>query len=839
LKKGIYRMFEKINKKEYLFCFFLIFMSGESADIFASIDSHEKPVSSQSRKNVHRPFDGEAKWIWTATGTRQAKHHIDNYRVAYFRRSFTVLAPAPNLIIHVSADSRYILWFNGQYIGRGPAKGDIAHQFYDTYDISHLLRKGKNVLAAHVMSFAPSWVEYNVGSPPASIMTATNGFVLDGRLKDADGNDVENLCTDALWLVAEDSAYYHEPRPEVKAIVGLFENFRGKNYPWGWQEIDFDEKGWQAATVMTKAVRPDNVADSFMPHRLIPRIIPFMEEKNERFSGVIDSYGVERKKASDLIRNDTPMKIPANSQVKITFDTGQETTAFPLLGCEGGQDAEIRIKYAETLFRNGEKLRIPDDQPFEFIGYWDRCWPGGGKEIYEPFLWRTFRFVELAITTGEQPLVINRFSIRFNGYPFQMQAQFETSDPDFARIWEVSWRTLRLCAHEAYDDGPYWEQLQYAGDLHVSSLLAYNLAADYLLTRQALRHFDWSRTWEGITQSRYPSRVPQIIPFWSLHWIFMNYDYYYHSGDLEEIRQRFNGLISVLEWFLPLINAEGLISKVPYWCVADWSPDWKDPKWGSGIPPGTKDGPSAMINLMYIAALRRVSELADHLGKQEQVDVLKQRADRMTDAVNQMFWSEKENLYTDRPAGTEVSQLTNAWAILSKTADEKRAKFICQRLIDDSTLCRAAYFGKFFIFRALSGAGEYNRAFPLFEAWRNMLKMGCTTWPEDPSLGRSECHVWSSAPAYDFLAEILGVKPLAPGFDKILIRPHPGDLQWARGAVPTPHGEVTVYWRFEKKSFILEGEAPKGIPVQINMPGGARETIPDGGKFSFSEPEKF
>ena len=666
-------------------------------------------------------------------------------------------------------------------------------------------------------------------------MTATNGFVMDGVLVDPKENVIEKLYTDSKWLVAADSAYHHEPRPEVHAIVGLFEDFQGKNFPWGWQTLDFDDSGWSTATVLTKAVRPDNVADSFMPHRLIPRIIPFLEETEERFAHAIHCEGVNQDKAGNLIRNDTPLTIPPNARVKITFDAGVETTAFPMLESEGGQGAEVRIKYAEVLFRGGKKLRIPDEQPFEFIGYWDRTWPAGGVETYEPFSWRTFRFVELTISTGKHPITINRFKFRFTGYPFQLRAQFETSDPDHARMWDVSWRTLRLCAHEAYDDGPYWEQLQYAGDLHVSSLLAYNMGGDYLLTRQALRHFDWSRTWEGITQSRYPSRAPQIIPFWSLHWIFMNHDYYYHSGDLNEIRDRFAGLISVLDWFMPLRNEEGLIANVPYWCVADWSPDWHDPVWGWGIPPGTKDGTGAMINFMYISALHKVAELAQVLGNDEQAAELQKRAQVMTRVANRTFWSETENLYTDRPTGPEVSQLTNAWAILSDVADKKRAKTICQRLVTDSTLCRAAFFGKFFLFRALSHAQEYNRAFPMFEPWRDMLKMGCTTWPEDPSLGRSECHVWSSAPAYDFLAEILGVKPLEPGFAKILIQPHLGYLEWARGQIPTPKGDVHVNCRFEKGEFRIDGKTPQGIPVLVHMPSGAKKEVISGGEFSFSE----
>jgi len=105
-------------------------------------------------------------------------------------------------------------------------------------------------------------------------------------------------------------------------------------------------------------------------------------------------------------------------------------------------------------------------------------------------------------------------------------------------------------------------------------------------------------------------------------------------------------------------------------------------------------------------------------------------------------------------------------------------------------------------------------------------------------LGRSECHVWSSAPAYDLLAEILGVKPFEPGFAKILIQPQLGNLSWARGQVPTPQGDVIVNWQIEQGQFKINGVVPKGIPLLLRLPGGAQKEFPAGGGFSFFEPKK-
>jgi hypothetical protein len=44
-------------------------------------------------------------------------------------------------------------------------------------------------------------------------------------------------------------------------------------------------------------------------------------------------------------------------------------------------------------------------------------------------------------------------------------------------------------------------------------------------------------------------------------------------------------------------------------------------------------------------------------------------------------------------------------------------------------------------------------------------------------------------------AEILGVEPIAPGFKVFQVYPHPADLTWAEGVVPTPRGDISVAWQ--------------------------------------------
>lgn len=780
------------------------------------------------------PFDGLAKWIWSAEGCWGKRPSRDPYRVRYFRRVFEVPNADCQLTVHVSADSAYVLWCNGVRVSRGPAKGDLAHQFYETVDLSPHLRQGRNVLAAQVVSYADSWPFPRQGGGVGSVMTAMGAFILDGELCDRQGESLEALHTNRQWRVLADQAYQHEPVAlNFAAFVGMGEHFESANYPWGWQEAEYDDGAWEVATEMERGYTVEGQSHAALPYRLLPRIIPPLEERSgERFGRV---YGVDEEAAARwqaLIAADEPIQIAPHSKVHVGLDAMALTTAYPVLRVRGGKGAQIKLTYGEAQWREGKKSRRDDLTWGSLDGMVDVFRPSGAAETWEPFLWRAFRLMELDIETGDEPLVIESLTSRFTAYPFKLRASFECSDPSLHEIWKICWRTLRLCAHETYEDCPTYEQLQYAGDTYVQALVTYVTAGDADLVRQALRHFSWSRNYEGITASRYPSRAPQIIPFWSLYWILMVHDYYWFTGDLDEVAQHLDGIASVLNWFGNLIGESGLIEKVPYWCVADWSPEWQDRVWGRGVPPGVKEGPSALINCMFAYCLDTATALNLLLSRGQPMTGYPAQAARIRERIDKYFWSDKEGLYFDRPGGPEVSQLTNAWAILCGATRTHQQRAILRRLTDDPVLCRAGLFGLFSVFRALAKAGAYERVYDLFTPWRQMLNLGLTTCAEvlDLERTRSDCHAWSCAPLYEFTTKVLGVQPSAPGFSRVLIRPYPGYLSWARGSVPTPAGDVHVSWSIEGNRFLLEGELPQGVPGEVVAPGGEQATF-SGGRF--------
>ena len=79
-------------------------------------------------------------------------------------------------------------------------------------------------------------------------------------------------------------------------------------------------------------------------------------------------------------------------------------------------------------------------------------------------------------------------------------------------------------------------------------------------------------------------------------------------------------------------------------------------------------------------------------------------------------------------------------------------------------------------------------------------------------------HGWIASPTYQMSSKILGVIPAAPGFDSILVRPVLCGLKWAKGSVPTPHGNVDVSWQAGGGKFEMNVTLPAGTDSLIEIP---------------------
>ncbi|QHI69138.1 alpha-L-rhamnosidase-related protein [Tichowtungia aerotolerans] len=749
-----------------------------------------------------------ARWIWSGEHIykRAENGSPSHYEVRRFRRTFELNAVPQKLEVSVTGDSRFTLSCNGQIIVRGPAKGDVAHQFYSVVDLAPHLQAGENVLEALVMDFSKvNCHPPELGAPCWSI-TRSGGFLLECE-------EMPELSTDENWQVQVDRSYeFHNEGCPHGGFVGYFERV-----------TPAAECGdWQPSTELYPPTRIEDYRDAPSPYGLLEAIVPPLDESEAKeFESVFEPGGGDAE---------TPTEIPAHTTVEVILDAGALQTGFPLLETSGGKNSKVRMMYAEGLrlpwsvedatilgrgidtsnvstMNDSEQAGWTLDRRGELKGWFDEVTLPGGEFTYEPFHWRCFQFVKLTIETADEPLALAPLKYRTALFPFEQKHRFQCSDDFFQTLEKISWRTFRLCTHETFEDCPYYEQMQYSGDSQITSLIALAGTGDTRLTRQALYQFSWSLRPEGITECRYPATLPVVIPSWSLHYIFMIADYYDYTGDKETVRDLLPCVRNILDWFDRHKDESGLPAKLPHWNIVDWSP-----RWDRGCPPGWDRGPTCIISSQYLRALRVAAKLDKSMNR------FADEAETVAEKINALFWNEDRGLYEDCPGSPDASQYGNAWAVHSGAATGEQAARAMNAALNDSSLDPASFFGIYFMIRALEDCGQYSKFPQLLGRWQEMIDGGFSTWAEDITYWRSLCHAWSAFPSIEFIRGVLGIKPAKPGFEEILIQPQPLDLQFAEGSAPTPHGDVSSVWKIENGIFSIKVTAPEGIPLKIILP---------------------
>ena len=733
---------------------------------------------------------------WPARWIAHPMAPAKDYGVFHFRRHLKLDTAPAKFVVHVTADNRYELFVNGTRASIGPARGDAAHWRYETADLAPLLHAGDNVLAAVVWNYGRDLPAYQV-----SVRT---GFLVQG-----DGPEEAAVNTDDQWRVFADRAY--SPMTFGRMFIQPFEVFMAARYPWGWEQPGFDDSSWAKPELLQNGEPYGHGTGTRWA--LVPRPIPPMELTPQRLAHV---RRVEGTTATDaFLAGDAPVQVPAHSSAVLVLDQGFETVAYPELVVSGGGGARVTVTYAEALVDStGQKRNRNDVDGMHIDGYSDVfVTDGAANRIYRPLWLRAYRYIELKVETADAPLTLDDFRADYTGYPLRENATFESGDPSLKQIWQTGWRTARLCAGETYYDCPYYEQLQYVGDTRIQALISLYMSGDDRLMRNAIRQFNESRISEGLTQSRYPSSWPQVIPPFSLFWVDMVHDYWMHRDDRAFVGEEIGGVRDVLDYHLAHRAESGMLGVVPWWNFVDWPVQWPwdNGKGFGGVPPHAEEGDSTILTLQLVYALERGAQLMDAYGQKLDAARYRAAAAEMKKATLARCWDTSRGLLADSPHKDEFSQHANAMAILVGLFPPDQARAVMERTMADTSLVPCTFYYRFDLYRAIKAAGLGDRYIEMLGPWRDMLSRGLTTFAEKPDPTRSDCHAWSASPNYELLASVAGIEPSSPGFRTVHIAPHLGSLEWVKGSMPHPNGEIAVD---------LKREGTSGIAGSIRLPAG-------------------
>jgi alpha-L-rhamnosidase len=796
------------------------------------------------------------RWIWPTsppiTLDHEANPIIDHDAArgwACLRHSFRLRAVPESAPARLTADSRYVLWVNGHEVARGPIRGNPRRMHHDEVDLAPHLVAGDNCLAVLARFYGgatPWWMPAN-----PTFGLGGGAFAFEARVGDGD----DWIVSDGSWRAHLSDAWLESEQLRDGGTGGLTpcppERFDARRLAADWNQPEFDDRSWTAAIEL----RTNHLGFDGDPHPpthpygpLVRRPIPQLsgDERTAAIAGAgatrprdhneVDDNPIDRVTAdladSNLQHLDAQ---PLPVQVELTdefdagllvLDFGEQVSGLVSLELSAPEGTVIDAKAAEAVDERGALDALQQRSGFRYTAR-------GAQDQFETFDPVGLRYLGLSLR-GSGTVTIKSATVRERLAPRGGGPSFECSDPLLNQIWAVGRRTVDLCSHDAYLDCPSREQRAWTGDSVVHQLVDLTTNVDWDLPRWNLElaaspradgmlpmavggDFEWADT--------------TFIPDWALHWIHALFVMGRYSGDEDLIRRLLPVAERVLQWFLPFQADDGLLTDVTGWVLIDWSAV-------------SNTGKSGALNALFGRALREFQKLSDQVGDGGRARWAGKLWVRLRRDFEQ-FWDEDRQLFVDclpsggRPADVSmipVSQHTNAAAITARLTRGIDSSTLVDAICDPDRLVHASWLAPgqdarlggsndpgdmyggfsylalgapepwwdthnaivaaqpFFRYVVHDAAADAERAdlIPrLCRDWERLLQRCPTSWSET-WFGGSHCHGWSSTPTRDLVQYTLGITPSQPGFARATVAPALGDLDWARGSAPTPHGLISV-----------------------------------------------
>ena len=774
-------------------------------------------------------FDREklvTNWIWTPDWQIEDDHEA---RVVYFRKEIVLTDTLPtSKKIRITADSRYKLYVNGLFVTEGPQKAlDTKEWYVDTTELAPYLMPGRNTVAVEVLRYPELTLAGMRFNANGSLYRTEipNLYVEDMGVEDGEEDFTDSIIlkgksgwkcyTDRTRRIFGDGdGACIQPQEDAVSIAELS----------GWKKNGYDDAQWKIAVPKTMF----DLLFSDAPGTLVSRTIPQQRHTEKYFVGVQEIRSLNeaekiclKESYEQMLDGARIVEIPPYTEQTVEISAGTEQCGYLLYEFAGGAGAKISTLCSECYVsmktdENGNTKQVKgirDDSAGGILKGQESSYVVAGygteenPEEYEPYWFRTFRYIRLQIQTGGQSLRFLKFYYRTTGYPLDVKTSFQLLDQEYQAIWNISVRTLKRCMHETYMDCPFYEQYQYAMDTRSEILYTYSISADDRLARQAMEAFRRSQRPDGMIAANAPSVKAGVIPGFSIYYILMVYDHMMYFGDRRLVEWHFPAIERVMAFFENHLNDQGLVGKVGgrlfverYWSFIDWSPAWTD---YSGMPEASERGTGAitMESLLYVYGLQKAAELAAYIGRAEIAKEYGNRAESIKTAIREtcMEAYQAENgewhtLLSDGPGVSLYSVHCQVFAVLTGLFDEMSGGNVLELVIGSPDFAQPSVAFMFYVFRALEQCGRYEMTDALWKAWIEMLRDHLSTCVENETDRRSDCHAWGALMCYEIPAAILGVTPAAPGYTKARIVPQPCRLNEAKGDVITPKGTVHVEW---------------------------------------------
>ncbi len=417
-----------------------------------------------------------------------------------------------------------------------------------------------------------------------------------------------------------------------------------------------------------------------------------------------------------------------------------------------------------------------------------------------------FRFVRIDVEEPDIDLLLKEVRATFGYRDIPYFGSFKSDNDRLNDIWMTGAYTVHLNMQEYIWDGVKRDRLVWIGDLH-PELMTVNTVFGYN---------------EVIPKSLDLIRDTTPVPNWmngissySIWWLLIHKDWYLYQGNLDYLKEQKEYMTTLFNHLITKIDDQGkeMLDGTRF---LDWpsSPNVK--------------GVDAGLQALMVMAMDAGHEMALAMGDKE-------LAGRCAKA------SKKLKKYI--PDHNQSKQGAALMALAGLMKAEKADKEV---LSVGGAQGFSTFYG-YYMLEAMAKAGNYQGAMDIIsEYWGAMLDLGATTFWEDfhidwaknaaridelvpegkidvhsaygdycyKGFRHSLCHGWASGPTAWLSRHVLGVEVVEPGFKKVRITPHLGNLKRVEGTFPTPYGVIQIkHTKGADGKVVSDIQVPEGVEL--------------------------
>ncbi len=743
----------------------------------------------------------KARWI-------EFPYPVEDYRenpapATMLRKEVSIERPISEARAYVSALGLYELRINGKKVGRDvltPGWTDYNKRVqYQTYDVTGLLKVGRNALAALC---AEGWYAGRIGWDPERWKYGGQPrFLLQIELRFNDGS-VKTLCSSGNWKGTIDGQIRYASMLDGELHDNRFSLS-------GWDIPNFDDGGWGQAREVS--VDSELVPQKSEPMRVTEEIVPV--GITEPMPGVF------------------------------VFDLGQNISGWCRLRAELSSGDQVRLRHAEALDQTGniyvDNLRSAS-QTDVFVAGED------GEFVFEPkFTCHGFRYVEVKGLRNEPTLDTIRGCVVHSDV--RRVGRFECSNPDLNKLMEnILWTQRDNIVGVPTDCPQRDERLGWMGDAQAfCQTSCFNMDMIRFYSR-------WLREVRGAQceDGRFPNFAPNPwngrflgSPAWGDAGVIIPWVLYLNYGDIRLLKMHYPSARRWVE-FIRERNPDLIWREERGNDYGDWLngntldlDDWSDRN--AEMP---KD---AFATAFFAYSVQLLEKMAGVLGNRKDEREYGELYGGIKDAYVREFIDERGRIAGDAQACYAISLCFDL--VPDELKDKSMSRLLELIQARDDRLS-TGFHGTKALMSELVKWGQIELAYGLLQrrgppSWMHMIDEGATTiwerWDgyvegrgfQDPGMNSFNHYAFGSIGEWVY-ENVVGISPSQehPAWKKIIIRPQPGGgLTEITGEHDSVRGRIGVSWMIQEGQFLLDLEIPPNSWAEVHLPCGEPGSVRENG----------